>query len=266
MLHSTRLVLLLGMVALQACQSATPAATPMAEMTAEESAHITQGDVARSLGKYDEAMQHYRAAADASQGAVRAHLELATMHRRNRDWQAEQKVLTEAYTLNPQNLPVIRDYAQNALRMGDTAQAAELARQGLAIAPEDIRLLNLTGLVHDRKGEHTAAQAVYQQALTHARSESEREVTRNNLALSLIASGQYTPAISVLEAQLPVAENKPALRQLLALAYGMKGETDKAYELGLQDLSVEQVNENLRFYAHLRSGEVSVQRLFMPAN
>lgn len=258
------LSMLVAAVILHGC--ATPVATTATQpITVEEQALLTKGDTARALGQYDEAQVHYADAAALSSGATRAHLELAALHRRNGKPDAAAQVLAEAYALNPEANAVARDYAEILLRRGQTGEAMDVATQAVARNPNDVRLLNVQGVALDRMGDHKAAQSRYIRAMERSSTLKDREITANNQILSLVASGDYDTAISAAQAYLPQAQDKPALRQLLALAYGVKGEEDKAYDLGLQDLPIEQVSENLRFYAQLREGQIPMKNLFVPA-
>lgn len=245
---------------------ATPVqSTTMQPISPEEQALLAKGDTARALSRYDEAKAHYTEAAALSSGATRAHLELASLHRRNGDMAEARQVLADAYALNPEANAVARDYAEVLLHQGETGKAMDVATQAVARNPNDVRLLNVQGVALDRMGDHKAAQARYIRAMERSDTPKHREITVNNQILSLVASGDYDTAISAAQAYLPKAQDKAALRQLQALAYGVKGDEDKAYDLGLQDLPIEQVSENLRFYEQLREGHIPMQSLFVPA-
>lgn len=247
---------------LQACQATGVGTAPA---TGEEQALLTKGDTARALGRYEQAEEYYTQAAGLSKGAVRAHLELADIHRGNGDEAAARHILKEAYTLNPRNLEAAKGYAQSLLRAGETQEAAHIAADVSGRYPHDVRLLNLHGIALDRLGRHAEAQKLYSQAMEESATAKDREVTANNHALSLVASREYDAAIHMVETHIPDARSKTSSRQLLALIYGIKGDTDSAYELGLRDLSLLQVNENLRFYGQLRDGLIPMETLFMPA-
>ena len=250
---------MLGLI-LQACQATGVGVSA----TGEEKALLTKGDTARALGRYGQAKEYYTEAAVLSKGAVRAHLELAGIHRRDGDEAAARHILKEAYTLNPRNLEVAKGYAQSLLLAGEAQDAARIAAEALEHYPHDVRLLNLCGIALDRLERHTEAQKLYVQAMDESATAEDREVTANNHALSLVASREYDAAIRMVETHTPDARSKTVSRQLLALIYGVKGDTDRAYELGLRDLSLVQVNENLRFYRQLHEGAVPMETLFMP--
>lgn len=246
-------------LSLQACQSAPTG------LSGEEQTLLAKGDAARSLKRYGEAKTHYTQAAALSTGAVRAHLELAGLHVRANDTGKARKVLEQAHALNPGSVEVSKEYARILLQANEPRSAARIAGEALEYAPGDVRLLNLRGVSLDRLGRHGEAQAAYAQALRHAHTREDREVSANNHALSLVASGRYDAAIATILTHVPDAESSLETRQLLALAYGVKGDEDKARELGLRDLGTHAVEENLRFYRQLRDGTIPASTLFMPA-
>lgn len=231
----------------------------------KQQALMTKADVARSLGHDDEAMALYEQAATMSQGAVRAHLELADMYEARGNAAKRGDILEAAYMLNSRNSEVLKEYAQHLLISGENAKAQKIAAAGVAQSPQDVRLLNTLGVALDRAGEHREAQRQYDQAMILAVATLDHASTVNNLALSYIASKDYQKAIALLQEQRESTGGSPALRQLLALAYGANGNRDKAYELSLIDLTMDETTENLRFYRQLREGEVSSAVLFMPA-
>jgi Flp pilus assembly protein TadD len=249
--------------ALAACQG-TPHAHMGVPLTAEEKIILTKADVARSLGRTEEAIAGYKTVAESSKTAVRAHLELADIYNQRKDGNAALDILQKAYVLNPSNNEVLKAYAQQLLLANRNADALNVAMEGLKHNPTDVRLLNAAGVAYDRQGEHEKAQRRYKEAMTHASAAIDNEYTTNNLALSYIATRHYDDAINLLKHHQSQASNQPALRQLMALAYGAKGEENKAYELGLIDLNVEQIKQNLEFYKQLGNGEIDPAVLFSP--
>jgi Flp pilus assembly protein TadD len=256
--------LFLGLLA--ACQSATTAAPTVHAVAAtdEEMSLLRKGDTARALGDIPAAELHYQQAASLSQGAVRAHLELADIYALQGEAAKRKAVLKDAYALNMTNPEVSKEYAQVLLAAGEAAEAEAVARNGLQYSAQDVRLLNVLGVALDQQGKHTEAQTYYAQAMEFSSAAVDKEITLNNHALSLIVDGKAAQAIAQLETELPHVQNKAALRQMLALAHGVEGNTDKAYELGLRDLSVREVKENLDYYARIRSGEIPRQSLLAP--
>lgn len=253
-------IVLCAVFLLSACQGIQQ--THSSGMSNNEKNLLTKADVARALGKQDEAIRYYRRAAEASQGAIRAHLELADIYAKRKQTHAALAIMQAAYALNPMSAEVVNTYAQQLLLANQNEKALEVAVEGLAHYPADVRLLNAAAVAYDRNGQHSKAQPLYHQAMHHATVVIEREYTANNLALSYVATQDYDSAIGLLNKQMPVAKNQPALRQLLALAYGAKGDADKAYEWGMMDLDASQMAENMQFYEQLRNGSIDAGVLF----
>lgn len=154
------------------------------------------------------------------------------------------------------------------LAAGEDEKAGALTEHYLGVAPDDVGWRNLSALLADRAGEHEKAQGIYLALLSDpVLPPSDAEYTRNNLALSYLVDDQTQSAISLLQPHLKTAERPKAVRQLLALAYGAAGEDDKAYELGLADLGVEEVAENMGFYRQFRTTGFNRKLLLhQPAN
>ena len=115
---------------------------------------------------------------------------------------------------------------------------------------ESPRIYNALGVAFDLIGDHGAAQAYYRTGLDISAGNLSLQ---NNLGLSLSVSGRHDEAIRVLRksAASPRAEARNRLN--LALAYGMAGETEAAAETARIDLNEAAVQQNLAFYATLRS-------------
>lgn len=157
--------------------------------------------------------------------------------------------------------------AESYLAAGEDAKVREITDAYLMLMPEDAAWRNISALLADRAGEHEKAQAIYLAALENkAIGAGEAEYTRNNLALSYLVSGNPRSAIILLKPHVKDAERQKETRQLLALAYGAAGEEDKAYELGLADLSVEEAAENLKFYQQFRADGFKRDVLLRPAS
>ena len=93
----------------------------------------------------------------------------------------------------------------------------------------------------------TKPQEIYEKALSISPG---TPAIQNNYALSMILNDQIDEAIQQLEKLSARVEGSPTIRQNLALAYGLKGNSQRARELNLKGLSPEQAEENLQFYKH----------------
>lgn len=250
----------------------SPAApTPQQVVAASEEdrsrqlALVNAGDAALAQGKSAEAAQHYGEANAIVGGGTRAAFSLADLKESQQDRQGAILALEQAHRVQLADAQLDALLAEYHLAAGEDAKAAEVAAKGLESFPQDAALLNITALVADRAGEHTKAQGIYQGVLENpALDATSAEYTRNNLALSYIVSNQPQSAILLLQPYVKSAQRPKETRQLLALAHGAAGEEDKAYELGLTDLGVDEVAENLKFYQRFREGGFKREALLKP--
>jgi len=146
-------------------------------------------------------------------------------------------------------LPALRGLAKAYVETGRSELALAPLNQGLAVSPDDPKLLVLLGVVKDVEGEHQQAEAYYRQGLRRAPGDPALTV---DLALSLALSDSYPDAIAVL---LPVAmapSGTAQERQTLALIYGLQGSVGEAARLGRVDLDQAAVEHNLAYYQTLR--------------
>lgn len=247
------LIFLLG-----ACQ----AQMERSALSVDEAAFLKQADTALALGQTDEALNAYAEAAALSKGAVRAHLELAAIHKQRGNYGDAKAVLRKAHRLNSHSVEVLKELAHLLLIDGEQEEAGQVIRRGLALSAGDVRLLNAYGVWLDRAGEHAQAQEQYRRALESAVIPLDKEYTVNNYALSLIASDDAKDAVSLLEKQLPGAQNPASIRQALALAYGVLGDEATAKKLAAKDLNAAEVEENLHFYRQYREGLIDRRSLF----
>lgn len=121
----------------------------------------------------------------------------------------------------------------------------------LSADPQNLVALNGKGVALDSLGEHGEAQTAYHVVLA---ATPDNVAAQNNLALSYILSEHYADAVRILEKLLKSKQgDRATVRQNLALAYGLQGNHKKALELGLQDLSAKEAEENLKFYDYYQS-------------
>lgn len=199
---------------------------------------------AKSEGDFSGAAEFYRQMAGHSKGAVTAHLELAHIYTRQGQPQKAVGYLREGLKLQPQHPELLTELGFALIRSQKPQDALTALEQAIAAKPS-ASALNGKGVALDMQGQHTQAQAAYHQGLALA---PEDAAIGNNLALSLILSDKYDEAIALLEPLTARPEARSTERQNLALAYGLKGDKERAIALGLKDLPQEQVQENVKFY------------------
>jgi Flp pilus assembly protein TadD len=197
-----------------------------------------QGNLAEAAAMYGQALQQ-------SPDSLPIALELSSIYRRIGQPQQSLALMTEAQKREPDNADVLVQLGYALVDSGQPEQAIAVFEQLSAISRNNPAAYNGKGVAFDKAGNHVVAQDMYRHAL---QLKPGAVNIQNNLAMSMILNDQVDEAIELLE---PLshehAENK-TIRQNLALAYGIKGDKQKALSLNMQDLSQEQAKENLRFY------------------
>jgi Flp pilus assembly protein TadD len=154
-----------------------------------------------------------------------------------------------ALKLKPRDQKALRGLAREYLKTG----RPDLASSPLAIAykddPNDPKLMLLIGVSDDFIGQHTNAQARYQQGLQLAPADRSLNL---DLALSLALSEKFDAAVALLRPLAFSPGATPQERQTLALIYGLKGDQRSAMQLARMDLDAAAAQHNLAFYETLR--------------
>jgi Flp pilus assembly protein TadD len=104
----------------------------------------------------------------------------------------------------------------------------------LAGAPNDRTALNNLGVALDLQGHHEAAQEEYAKVLS---LEPDNRAASINQALSLSLSGQAGRSVALLRGPASQPDATPRVRQDLAVALALSGNTREAGKLLLTDLS-----------------------------
>ncbi len=159
----------------------------------------------------------------------------------------------QALRIEPDNFEALRGLGVAMLRRNQIDLAVGHFQAALEVK-EDIRLYNALGIAFDMKQDHKAAQAYYRVGLQVAPSNLS---LRSNYGLSLSLAGAHKEAIEVLSflANDPMA--RPEHRQVLAMAYGLAGETEAAAQTAGIDLDEAAVVESLQRYETLRGAQLN---------
>ena len=187
-----------------------------AEMAPQEPAPlIAAGDALLKMGSVNEAIVSYNAALT-----------------RPGDTQSAQVGLTKAF-----------------LKTGKPELAMAPLSKAMEASPDDPKLLLLLGVTNDLARQHWEAQAHYRDGLARAPGDPALTV---NLALSLMLSGNYSNAISVLQPLAMSPAGSAQERQTLAMIYGLNGNVAEAARVGRIDLDDDAVSHNLAYFQSLR--------------
>jgi Flp pilus assembly protein TadD len=176
---------------------------------------IRLGDTLAGLGAGNEAAESYRAAVE----------------RDPKDADAQRGLGNALLALHQPQLAINSFTAANSIK-------------------PDARCYNGIGVANDMTARHREAQAAYQQGLRLAAGNLQLQ---NNLALSLMLSGDYPEAIEILRAITSDPAATSRHRQNLAMAYGLAGDIKEAARVARLDLEESQVQNNLSYYLTLRS-------------
>ena len=146
--------------------------------------------------------------------------------------------------LEPRNFEALVGYGNTLTALQQPIQALEYFERSQKVG-ETAGQLNGMGVAQDMLGNAVQAQDAYRRGLAIAPGDLRLS---NNLGLSLALSGEFTAAISTLEAVVEMPGAGIRHRQNLALAYTLAGFSERALTVGRQDLDDLSVRRNITFY------------------
>ncbi len=152
--------------------------------------------------------------------------------------------------LRPQDPESHRNLGRILLTLERPIEARDAFQTALKKDSRDVKALNGLGATLNYLGDHEGAQNAFAQAL---KEEPNNLTTLNNLAYSYILDNRFGEAIRLLEPHQKNPDAVPALRQNLALAYGMAGMDIDAERVARMDLPPAKVQENMEYYKNRRA-------------
>lgn len=155
-----------------------------------------------------------------------------------------------AFDLTPEDAQAGLGLGKALITLDDPTKAEQTFRRVLELEPDNPSAFNGLGVALDMQSKHDAAQAQYREGL---KRDPENLSLHNNYGLSLALMGAFDDAIRVLGQAATDPAAGPRSRQNLALAFGLKGDDERARQMGLIDLPPQQVESNLKRYAELRA-------------
>jgi Flp pilus assembly protein TadD len=210
---------------------------------------LRAGDATRASGDLPSAVTFYRRAhaiaSDQTAPLIRLGETLAGLGAANEAAESFRAAIER----DPKDPDAQRGLGNALLALNQPQLAIQSFTTANAIKP-DARCYNGIGVANDMTARHRAAQSAYQQGLQLAASNLQLQ---NNLALSLMLSGDYPEAIEILRAIVSDPAATPRHRQNLAMAYGLAGDIKEAARVARLDLEESQVQNNLSYYLTLRS-------------
>jgi Flp pilus assembly protein TadD len=220
-----------------------------ASLTGRQEVKLRLAHATEESGDYAQAQKLFQQVVDQAPEIVGPHLELADFYRRHHEDAKAIESMNAALKLEPENTQIDRSLANIYIGMNEPEKAITKLDDALAINARDPLLYNSKGVALDQMGDYAQAQQCYKTA--YSLDASGGATYKINISMSYILSGRYDKAIALLRPMLDAPDAPPIVRQNLALAYGLKGESETALQLGLQDLSDSEAQENLRFYRML---------------
>lgn len=142
-------------------------------------------------------------------------------------WEQMKASAREAYRADPTDPQAIAALAYAKHAEGALEDAADLARRGLSLTPDDPMLLNVAGQLHYFMGDPDGGIDQLSQAWRHAGYEPWRYHIANNLAFSHYLAGRFEAALAWANRALEVNDYLQT-RAIAAAALGQLGRTDEA--------------------------------------
>lgn len=226
------------------------ACAPAGQRSAKDSEQAASAQKLESEGNFIGAVGIYNKLIADSPTVLENYLELAILYRKAEQPQQAVAVMQKAQAQAPKNARVLTHLGYAYMDSEQPQQAEEAFKQAIAIVPGNPSAHNGRAIALDNMGEHAAAQESYRAALTLLPPNAAD--IQNNLAMSLILTRDYDGAIELLEPLVESDDANETMRQNLALAYGVKGDTKKAIAMNLKDLTQAQAKQNMKFYEQFR--------------
>ncbi len=218
---------------------------------AENAVALKLARVARQAGDHASAVNLFKAAVTAAPNDAAIAVELG-------EAQLETGAVDDAIAtfekIDPASsarLGATLGLARAQLMLRAPARALAYADAAVALAPRDKRAQIGRGVALDMLGRHRDAQICYRTAMA---IDPHDVAARSDLALSLAFTGGFDEAIAILTPLARAPSATARIRQNLALVYGLKGDAAAARTLSRADLTAQQAEANLKFFAAVRSG------------
>ncbi len=132
------------------------------------------------------------------------------------------------------------------LAAGDVEGASDTLQRAVELNPRDAKLRSILGATLDQQTKHSEAREQHQAALALAPDDMS---VMNNLAMSYALQGKLPDAEAILRKAMahPNSKTMPRVRQNLALVVGLEGRFDEAKQIASEDLPPDQVQANMAY-------------------
>ena len=199
------LILPVAAVAVASCSKTTTRSGGVPTLDARKAGKVGDGtlerlgDRALKQGRPGMAAGFYARALHRKPREVSLHKKLGFALFKSRNYAASEKAFKQAMVLSPNDTEVMRGRANALIATGRAGTAIPIYTAAIAKSGRhaDYRLHNGLGVAYDALGRHNEAQTAYRQGLA---ANAGNLTLRNNLALSLSASGAHGRAVELLTA------------------------------------------------------------------
>lgn len=247
-----RSLLLAASIGLAGCSSGWSGSGGKSQASPELSSLLRLGAAAEAAGDVGNAVSVYQRAQALYPDDSEPPRRLGDLYRAQALHDLAARSYGDAVTAEPDDRDARHGLAAALVRQGRLGDAAGHYDVLVAEDAADIRAWNGKGVVHDLRGDHTAAWEAFRSGLRVA---PDNLALRTNLGLSLALGGRVDEAIAMLEPAAAYPGAGPETRQNLALAYGLAGRTEDAARLGHKDLKASDVVQNLDVYDLMRAAK-----------
>jgi Flp pilus assembly protein TadD len=204
----------------------------------------------RGNGDIPGAMDFYQRAIERDPNDPKAYLALADLLEKQNNQEAAEKLLDEATQTIPRHKELMQSYGRLLMKMQKYDFAKDQFERVLMQDEQDAKALNGLAVAEDYLGNHDGALAAFQKAFA---AHPDDLNTRSNLGFAYILRGELAPALDVLTPIEKEKEATAAMRQNLALAYGLLGQEEDAKRVARMDLTGKELKNNLAYYKEKRS-------------
>jgi Flp pilus assembly protein TadD len=206
--------------------SAKPGAGPEQSLTA--SSRLDVALAAEESGDKQTAASMYLAAAGEAQGDTAIQLRCAEGLARNGKLEEADTILARRLRSAPRDVDLLGTLGAVQVMEGKPSEAIQTLSGVLSSKPDDVKAMVNKAVALDILHRHAAAQTLYRQALALAPHDA---ATSNNLALSLLLSGEPAAGAQVLAPFRESESLSERIRTNLGIMDAASGHTDDAHTL-----------------------------------
>lgn len=168
------------------------------------------------------------------------------------------EVARQALALHPEDGPLLSAYGMALVAMGQGQNAIEPLSRAQRADAQDWRIANALGVALEQTGRTDRARAQFEQALLLSGGAAS---VLSNLAMSHLLAGDAERAEALLRRAADQNEAGPEVRQNLALALALQGKFAEAETHALVDATPDMTQASLDYIRSLMSSGRSYDRL-----